>query len=234
LGGPDGDLEIFKSGRRGETYRYRLRRERLLPLEDIEPSLYRRMAAVTPPASGGDSPPEFSGDTAESQRCDRQLSAVSAPDFSGELVRTASSEDVRTKDHDDHSALALYRAWFLAEWPKYHSGVPFRINNRSSFDAVVRELLIGRTLELVQAMTLEMFQWPKGDFVGDSNHSVFVLLKACTDIELRVAEKRRPPSQVNRTQAPCHYRHDPPCSSFAQCVAREGERIAAADREALA
>src|SRR3990167_7052270 len=41
LGASDGDVEVIRSKRKGEHLRIRLRRERLLPLEDIEPSPHR-------------------------------------------------------------------------------------------------------------------------------------------------------------------------------------------------
>lgn len=226
---PDGELEVIRSGRRGTVHRYRLRRNLKLPLMDADPSAHIAVRPVTPLTVSGAAPLTLPDVTDPHERCDRSDCAVSSVSGSGVPVQQASFRDVRTQElNNNHHQSEAYRIWFLAEYPTHHGGVPFRIRDVGKFDAASSELLTDRPLDRVQAMTLEMFAWPKDTWIGRSDHSVFVLRDNCTEIELRVAATQR-----STAPRPCHYRHDPPCTgSLTACIERERQIIAARDQEA--
>lgn len=193
LGALDGDLEIVRSRRRGETYRYRLRREQRLPLPDIQPATHRRMAAVSPPESDGEPPPEFSGDTAEIQRSERRNSAVSAPAVGGgvsgdtffsEVVRTS----VPTTSLEDQAA-AGFLEWFCATY-QIKLGCAYEVKREPAL-RVIGELLHGRSVERLQSMARVMFDAERDTFITDSDYSIYVLKHKATYIERVVVINER-------------------------------------------
>lgn len=186
LGASDGDIEIVRSNRRGETYRYRLRREQLLPLTDLQPSVHSRMAAVTAPPRSGESPPDGGGDSADWQRSDRRVVAVPVPDSGGVSGDVSFSSEVRTDvrstttTYEDQAAVD-FLTWFGAAYAAKR-GYPYVVK-RSAALAVIIELQRDRSDERLQAMATLMLDAVHDTFIRASDYSLFVLQHKATYLE---------------------------------------------------
>jgi hypothetical protein len=205
LGAGDGDLEIVMSTRRGEAYRYRLRREQRLPLPDLAPApSHRRMAAVTPPGIGDGSPPNGGGDTAEWRRSHRYDAAVTPPNgggdsagdpFSFEVVRTEVLVPSTTTKETAEAAADLaddvreFLTWWRAAYPLYNRGA------RTSVD-VERDWLIVATLRAVRtlfrlqemAIVLWLVDVREEPWIADSDRGLRVLRHKADWLDRRVVE----------------------------------------------
>jgi hypothetical protein len=192
LGAEHGDLEIVRGTRRGETYRYRLRREQLLPLADLRPAPDRRQSALRPPTIGGENPPPppptTSGDTADPERSDRRPSAVTPPaigaDQAGGVLFSRSVQVPSTTPTEEvpvpteEGAAAGFVAWFAAEY-LVRRGVPYRVD-RVKAEAVARELLRDHPRRRLEAMAVLMFDAVRDSFIVGSDYSLFVLQHKAT------------------------------------------------------
>ncbi len=210
LGALDGDLEIVKGRRRGETYRYRLRREQLLPLTDIRPDYQRRMAAVSPPAHSGDSPPGYSADTAISQRSDRRVAAVTAPNGGGEFSdESIYQEVVRTEDDNHHlqQQADAFFAWWEEQFPIHNNGARSTVGAAIAIPLIVG-LLVKRDVEKLQAMSMALWQAETG-WIATTDRSIRVLAQAADTLDQLASRQPRLRADVNG--------HVPPCRSWADC-----------------
>jgi DNA-binding transcriptional ArsR family regulator len=219
LGALDGDLEIVKSRRRGETYRYRLRREQRLPLADIAPAAHRRMAAVTPPINGGDSAPINGGDSADYQRSERRLAAVTAPNVGGDVCVDpfSSSEVVRTEEDNNnhhHPRTKDFDVWWWESFPIYNNGAHSDLPPEIAYP-IINGLLETRSLARLQQMAILMWLVTPLEHAWIATHtdrSLRVLKHAADWLDLRVGK-------MPDWWLTCS--HTPKCSHERDCHAQE-------------
>lgn len=206
-----GDLEVIKSARRGETYRYRLQREPLLPLADIRPrDPQRRESAVTPPRIGGDDTtapaPPIGGDTAANQRSHRRGSAPSAPEFGGGAAGgVLLSEDVlvpSTSTTEEDAAAAAFLAWFGEEY-RQRRGVVYRPANAAKATEDIRTLLRTYGPDPLRAMARAMWADTADPWLNDrqkpNDRSVFSLRQKASYLEGLVKAAASPTRNVLAT-----------------------------------
>lgn len=181
-----GELDIVRDSRRGEAYRYRLRRQLRIPLDADSPSAHRRLTAVTPPNLGDD-------DTAESRRCDRLDTAVTAPKLGGDApgVPFSSNEEVRTEvpTTSKEQEVADFLDWFHRTY-REQRGIPYHVKPAAA-EAVTRRLLADRSVARLQAMAVLMFDAVRDAFITTSDYSLFVLEHKATYLESIVVVNER-------------------------------------------
>jgi hypothetical protein len=207
LEGRHGEIDIIKGKRRGESYRFRLRRQMSIPLDASPAQSHRRLAAVSPPLNGADV-------TAVSRRSDRCDAAVTAPTGGGVSADAPfSSEEVRTEVHHHDDAIALH-AWWLASFPQHRDGTPTAVTLGEFLPVALELLRLPLTVEQIQAMSVCM--WAVRDvrvhrWIPTTDYGIRVLLKTVEWLGQRVTEMAPKPDVRG---------HLPPCATNTECIER--------------
>lgn len=216
-----GEIDIVKDSRRGEVYRYRLRRQLRIPLDADSPATsHRRDSAASPPNSGD-------GVTAELRRSQRFDSAATAPNGGGVSGDVSFSSEVRTEVLSTSTTYereaADFLEWFCATYLTTR-GFPYRVKREAAI-AVVRELMTGRTVERLKAMALVLWSDTVDPWLNDAarpnDRGIFALRHKATYLELLVARAEAPATRAFDATAGCA--HDPKCLNPWECqrLARE-------------
>lgn len=223
-----GEIDIVRDSRRGETYRYRLRRQLSIPLDADPAASHRRMAAVSPPNGGGESTagpsPNRGGDTAESRRSQRRVAAVSSPNLGGGVsTPVLSSEHVRTEvltssevptqvQPAARAAAEDFLRWWTATFPICNEGA------KSTPDADDLDIAVGllahRDADRLKAMAHVMWVVDEREdsFIAGSDRSLRVLRHKADWLDRRMA-------RVADWWVACP--HAPKCGTRLECHAQE-------------